>query len=568
MARLGLTPGRLGALLRHAPWLDSYLQRQRRRRLARGAGYPDWTEAARSAPLTPRKSTGDTRGTRILLATSLGGHLPAMQMETTLAAALAHRGVAVEALLCDGALPACQLCEPREFPSPARFIEQGPARDLCPSCYVPGQRPYLALGVPVHTYSSCLSNVDRARSAALAATTPEADLDSVELEGIPIGQHARAGALRFLARGTFDGHSTTTAIRRRYLEAAALTALATQRLLGRQTFDVAVFHHGIYVPQGVIGDVARRMGIRVVNWNPAYRRGCFIFSHGDSYHHTMLAEPASSWENLPWTHDREAQLTAYLRSRWHGTDDWISFQDRPYTDPTAIRRHLGIDLARPIIGCLTNVMWDAQLHYPANAFPDMRSWLIATISYFRERPALQLVIRVHPAEVHGSVPSRQPIIDELRAAFPEWPGNVYLVPPDDRMSTYALCELCDAVLIYGTKTGIELAAMGIPVVVAGEGWVRNKGLSLDAESPDSYRDLLDRLPLGHRMDPATVVRARRYAHHFFFRRMIPVTSLVPHDGWPPYTFSGRLADLAPGADPGLDVILRGILEGTPFVHDA
>ena len=41
------------------------------------------------------------------------------------------------------------------------------------------------------------------------------------------------------------------------------------------------------------------------------------------------------------------------------------------------------------------------------------------------------------------------------------------------MSTYALMSLCNTAIIYGTKMGVELTSVGMPVVVAGEAWIRN-----------------------------------------------------------------------------------------------
>ena len=54
------------------------------------------------------------------------------------------------------------------------------------------------------------------------------------------------------------------------------------------------------------------------------------------------------------------------------------------------------------------------------------------------------------------------------------------------MSTYALMSLCNAAIIYGTKMGVELTSVGLPVIVAGEAWIRNKGLTHDASSPEEY----------------------------------------------------------------------------------
>ena len=112
-----------------------------------------------------------------------------------------------------------------------------------------------------------------------------------------------------------------------------------------------------------------------------------------------------------------------------------------------------MDLTKPTILLLTNVIWDAQLHYPANAFPNMIVWLIETIRYFAKRPELNLVIRVHPAEIRGGLPSRQLAADEIRWNFPELPSNVHIVAPDQDLSTYALAKLCNAAIIYGTDRG-------------------------------------------------------------------------------------------------------------------
>jgi hypothetical protein len=146
---------------------------------------------------------------------------------------------------------------------------------------------------------------------------------------------------------------------------------------------------------------------------------------------------------------------------------------------------------------------------------------------------------------------------------------VHLVDAPVPVSTYDLMGRCDTVLIYGTKTGVELTSVGIPVLAAGEAWIRHKGIALEASSPAHYTQQLDTLPRRTRLDPAARDRARRYANHFFFRRMIPVRALAPvRDGWPPFQI--RTASLAPlhnGSDRGLELILDGILHGTPFVYD-
>jgi hypothetical protein len=428
---------------------------------------------------------------------------------------------------------------------------------------------FRSLGFPVHRLGNQLTADDRALAAELArATKPEA-IPEFRLEELRVGEHALAGTLRFFARADLQAEPFGEEILRRYFHASLLTALGTRRLVRAERYDVATFHHGIYVPQGLVGEVCRQEGIRVVNWNPAYRKQSFVFSHGDTYHHTLLEEPTSAWDQMTWTPRMEADIMEYLKSRWQGTEDWIWFHERPQVDPSAISAEVGVDFSKPCIGLLTNVMWDAQLHYPTNAFPTMLAWVLATIDYFAARPELQLLIRVHPAELRGTLPSRQPLMAELGRAYPSLPKNVFVIPPESQVSTYAAMLQCDSAIIFGTKTGVELTSMGIPVIVAGEAWIRNKGLTLDATSVADYFRILDQLPLGCRMDTAQIERSRRYAYHWFFRRMIPLEFTEPATGDPPFRIRvRRLSNLAPGMSPGLDTICDGILHGLEFSYPA
>lgn len=558
----------LGRLARQVPGLDRALLLARGRSLAKSGGYPEW----RSIVASEGDSWQDAHaravtGQKVLIATSTGGHLAAMQMETVLAAALTMRGAKIEALLCDAALPGCQMCEPRFYPNVRRFIETGP-KDICSYCYLPGRLSYETLGIMVQTYSEWLPEEDIGTAESVAREVPYTEIENFSYEGLAIGQHAKAGALRFYARATIEEERYGEEVLRRYLKAAMLTALAARRLFAKSGYSVVVLHHGIYVPQGLIVEAAKQAGVRVVTWHPAYRQSCFIFSHDDTYHHTLMNEPVSIWENMHWDERREKTITGYLRSRWQGDDDWIKFVNNPIFEKERILSEVGLDSSRPIIGCLTNVMWDAQLHYPANAFPNMLEWLLHTVRYFANRPELQLIIRVHPAEIRGSVPTKQPVVEELAKHFPQLPPNVFVVEPESEISTYVISEFCDAVIIYGTKTGVELTSSGIPVIVAGEAWIRGKGMTIDATSAQDYDAALDTLPLGRRLPDIIVQRARKYAYHFFFRRMIPVPLYEKVvGGWPPYRFRGVLDDLKPGRTPGLDLICDGILNGTPFVYD-
>lgn len=509
-----------------------------------------WSASADSRDLAPR----------VLIATSMGGYQQGALLESVLAVALTLRGAKVEILLCDEFLPACQLT--KIGGNPVEQFLNSPKQARCGKCFAYGKELFSPLGLPVHRFSSFVTYEQSLEVKKIAAEISIDDIDNYQWNGLAIGEHAKAGALRYYASGNLSSEPHAEPVLRRYLESALLTAMVTSNLLEKKTYDVVCFNHGIYVPQGIIGEVCRQKNVAVVNWNPSYRKSTFIFSHGDSYHHTMITEPVEVWENINLTESVEKKTMDYLKSRWHGTEDWIWFHERPESSLNKIASEIGVDFSRPVIGLLTNVMWDAQLHYRSNAFKDMLDWVIRTINYFAARPDLQLLIRVHPAEIRGVVPSRQPIVREIQKLFPQLPSNIFVIPPESQVSTYAAMQECDSVLIYNTKTGIEISSLGIPVIVAGEAWIRNKGFSLDATSPAEYFQILDRLPLKKRMDEVALERARKYAYHFFFRRMIQLSFFEEQLK----VSIQSMEELLPGHSKGLDIICDGILNGAPFIY--
>lgn len=506
---------------------------------------------------------------KILMATSVGGHLGATTLSSMLSIALTLRGADVHILLCDSVLPACFGCWREWYSKEKIFAKHGPKENICKFCFPSAYKMFKSLGLTVHRYSDLVTEDQVLEAKILSSKIPFEKVDSYALDNIAIGEHVLAGALRFYARGDLEKQAYSRLILMRYFEAAITTYYVIKSLLTKEEFDASVSLHGIYVPPGIIGEVCRNQNVRVANWNPAYRKKTFIFSHGDTYHHTMISEPVDKWINLKWNDKLENQLISYLQSRWKGTDDWIWFNKEPQFGLDEISKTYGIDFTKPCIGLLTNVMWDAQLHYPSNVFSNMLEWVITTIGYFIKRPDLQLIIRIHPAELSGTLVSRQKVEDEIRKVYPNLPKNIIIIPPESGVSTYAVMPQCNSVIIYNTKTGVELSAMGMPVIIAGEAWIRNKGFAIDVKSRKDYVDILNKLPLKNKLTPEEQEKAKKYAYHFFFRRMIPIEFMEPAKGDPPYKVKIKsLEDLMPGKSKGLDIICEGILNGSDFIYPA
>ena len=537
------------------------------------AALPNWESIIGSdSELWNASLQSSADGKRLLMASAIGGHPQFTVLESSLNAALVLRGANVDVMLCDAAMPACQRAKVASI-KPSDMID-GKLKDVfCSGCVATGNAVFSAPGIPRIKMSDWISDAEREEAKTLCSNIDVADIPGYVHDGLPIGEHALAGALRYYGVGDLSEEPEGEEILRLYLEASLLTAFCTKSLIKAKNYDVVVNNHGIYVPHGIVSAVCRKENVRTASWNLAYRKQCAIFSHNDTYHHTLMDEPTTDWENMNWSEKQDREISEYLESRRKGSRDWIWFNRDADNDIDGFASRVGLDWSRPVIGMLTNVVWDAQLHYPANAFPGMVDWVLRTVEYFKERSDLQLLIRVHPGELAppgGSTVSRQPIAEEIRSVFGNLPENVFIIGPESSVSTYAAMDRCDSVLIYGTKTGVELTSVGIPVVVGGEAWIRNKGLTMDATSAENYFSHLDKLPLRKRMEEKDIVRAKKYAYHFFFRRMIPLPFLKPTpQAWPPFELSlGDISELKEQKHKGLDVICDGILYGSPFIYQA
>jgi hypothetical protein len=170
---------------------------------ARYDAYPDWRAA-----LQTRRTTWDAAraaaqgGPRVLMASSIGSYAHAVTLESALAAALTFRGAEVHVLLCDGTMSACAECEASLYPDIARFLAHGPARDLCRDCFWPAEQVYRELGLTVHKYSDWLTPADREQARELAARVAVDAIADYRVDGVAVGEHAYAGALRFFATGS------------------------------------------------------------------------------------------------------------------------------------------------------------------------------------------------------------------------------------------------------------------------------------------------------------------------------------------------------------------------------
>ena len=290
--------------------------------------------------------------------------------------------------------------------------------------------------------------------------------------------------------------------------------------------DVVIVPNGMILEYGAIYETARYLGIPAVTYEFGEQDQRMWLSQN---HQVMYNESFNElWEtrrNRILNEEQRTWLGNFLAGR-QGLSKGENFahlwQKAGRAGGVKIRESLGLD-DRPVVLLPTNVLGDSATLGRTVFSRSMTDWIERVVPFFANRPEVQLVVRIHPAETWTVGPS---VAEIIQKALPELPSQIHLIGPKEKINTYDLMEIADLALVYTTTAGVEMATRGIPVLVSGRATYRKRGFTIDADGWDDYFQKLEwvlaDLP-GHRLTPEQIDQAWNYAYAYFheFTRPFP-----------------------------------------------
>jgi hypothetical protein len=294
--------------------------------------------------------------------------------------------------------------------------------------------------------------------------------------------------------------------------------------------DVVIVPNGSMLEFGITYKVAEYLGIPIVTYEFGEQSERIWMAQNDDVMRQDTSMLWNSRKDVELTNDEWTRVRDFFSAR-QGGGLWENFSRRwqgtPSQGESKTRADLGLD-TRPIVLLPANVLGDS-LTLGRHIFSEsMTEWMIRTIKYFKERDDVQFIIRIHPGEQIGWGPS---VFDILTETYPSLPEYIHLLPADAKINTYDLVAIADIGLVFTTTVGMEMAMVGLPVIVSGETHYREKGFTLDANSWDSYIKTLDKVlsnPKEYRLSREEVDSAWTYAYRFFFEYPQPFPWHVQH----------------------------------------
>lgn len=517
----------------------------------------------------------DEETKHVLFVTGYGVGSHFLAIEPTIAMALYARGCKISSLYCNKSLPSCEHNavgnnKPEVLTSLRRGVTDEAITFRCNKCKSNVETTYGILPIDLHGNDEFLTGADYQLALRLSSEVDFETFRDFIYEGVRVGEEAFASVLR----ATFMGEVSDTPLNRflvkRYVMSGVLTTIAYSRAYESLKPDRVVCIHGVYQTHGLAVKVANKLNIPVVVLGGGgIRKDTVLVCHNESYHRQLISSDNSEWQQFKVSEEEKKKTFDYaLQKRSSGAGvDYISYHPNPIEDVESLYRECGIDASRKIVSLYTNVIWDAQIFYDGNAFRNIFDWIETSIIELGKNEKVWGVIRIHPAEVKGGSPSRQPMLAEIQKRFPKLPENIRIIPPESDISSYTLAKESVANIIYGTKMGLEIALMKKPLIICGETFSRNKGYGLDITSKQEYIDLMREIH-NYTIDVEEKLDiALQYAHYYYFRKMIDLPMETFNAG---VAGAGKelkfdsIADIAQGKHEGMDVLCNGIMNLKPF----
>ncbi len=402
---------------------------------------------------------------RVLFFTMMGSHSYLTATDIAWARAMRLRGHKASLVLCDQVLPVCE-----NKPQAAR--ERWP--ELCDRCAHRGKAMFAASGLDYDLVS------------VLAATVLTVD-ETKLLHSLDFSYVVESSLYKFLRVGRLEHSSSEEEAAQAIRQACTLVAHAAI-VLARQKPDRVVMSHGVYSTWAPALLVYNALGVPVAVYNKGKKRTTSVVNWTQGQ---MDWDVSRAWEKIketPLTSTQETRIREYLGTRVRHTGDALRYNFGEVETREQFFQRFKLDPAKPTFVLFTNVLWDAASAQKEIVFPNAVDWVMETIAWFINHPEIQLVVKIHPAEV--VIGTNQPFAREIQRKFPHLPAHIRIIEPSEKINSWTMAEVAAAALVHTSTPGLEMPLAGVPSIIVSQTHYRGKGFTVDVASREEYFQLL------------------------------------------------------------------------------
>jgi len=347
----------------------------------------------------------------------------------------------------------------------------------------------------------------------------------------PAGLHSLATLSAARPEGVVGNDPASLRLLGRYLRRTILTQEAARAL-----FDEVKPTLALGVEKGFVGTcetfyAALEAGTDYVQWVSCHEPESIMLKRyrPETFREHPFSISDRNWERLraePWRESwREAVMAEFERGYRSG--DWFRYKglsaQKEFAGRAELQQRLGLDPGKRTAIIYSHILNDANLFYGTDLFAGgYEQWLVETVRAASRNPAVNWVLKVHPANVQRNARvgygGEYGELLALARTFGRVPEFLRVVRPEEKVSPLSFFALTDwGITVRGT-VGLELPCLGVPVLTAGSGRYSGKGFTIDPATPQAYLDAVSRI---HDIPPLGEEQVRlglRYAYHVFRSR--------------------------------------------------
>lgn len=436
-------------------------------------------------------------------------------------------GCDVMMLYCDGLMASCD--------ADTVFRSQ---KAQCFSCTKLGPSIKNCLGLEQLQsvlYRDYISTADISEIKRKVAELKKDQLTTFQYMGVQVGSHAQVAAIRYFLSGRIDlDNPKEEAILREKLIYAMITVKVASEIIKKDNPDTVFMLHGIYSSWGpFLSYFHNHRKDTYVYDNKLAKLGYFTFHHNCEPYKIFGQDAWIKFSSSPLRAEEMSQLSVYINKRFEGRLGEYSMYKGDFHDLDAknlvLKSLFEKDYSRRYI-LYPNVSWDGSIKgYTSETFKDMFDWLDKTVDFFKKNKNYQLIIKSHPAEI---------ITDKCNVSLESYlkekhgllPDNIVVLSPDVAIKSYDLMDKAVLSITYDGTIGLELALLGLPVLVAGDSHYKEAGVVKKIETLSEYYNLIENPEELVLFAKSHIELAKKYAYFYFFKSMVRVP-FYSEDKW-------------------------------------
>ena len=494
-----------------------------------------------------------------------------------------HGGVLARALINEGHEVLWVNCQ-RTFPGchAQWIVPDNPAESVCNDCEQRTNFIADKMGIQPRPLSDWLTDEDRAEAALVREIDDARALQDWMDGDIPVGYYGLSSPASCERMLDLDDMTPTFMPKfRQGVENAILSHRALRKILDEEGIDRVAMHLGRLPSQQVLMNLCKTRGLTWYSWETGEIRNALALRRNTTlYDYSFCRDLWADYKDAPLTLAEMETVTTWMQARRQSGKKTGRYTFSPQaTSPRELFEALELPPTENVVALFTSSVdetsFTKRMEDPTftPVFEDQYEMIGDAIEWARGRPDFTLVIRIHPNESaranHLGMEGTKALnlYHQLFERIAPLPENVKVVWPDEKVSSYTLIDVCKAVIVYRSTTGIEAAVVGRPVICTENPPWRDAGFEFLVPSRERFSEYIeaalaaDEDEMLHR---ATL--AWRFSMHNYLKFLIPFSLVKDHGRMMMISLGfSDPARLKYGMHPGLDAALDNLIKDAwPF----